>query len=197
MLNCVNNGKILHSGLFDHVFVAPAAGDDGLAIGAALAVANSVRLDEHGIPRPGATGTPMKRHSFLEAFEGGRRYSAAKVDAAIAQAAPGLKAAGIKIQSPPTPELLDRVAGHIVNDKIVGWFYRGSELGLTLGHRSILANPRNPNMKDILNQRVKHREEFRPFAPAVLAEFAHEYGLIFRPARCRRSCFLAWPARRD
>jgi carbamoyltransferase len=176
MLNCVNNGKILHSGLFDNVFVAPAAGDDGLAIGAALAVEYGITRDPNGALKPQPSATPVQRHSIREVFEGGRCYSLAEVDAAIAQAQPQLQAAGVQVTSPAIPELLQTVADHIAHDHIVGWFYRGSELGpRALGHRSILANPRNPDMKDILNKRVKHREEFRPFAPAILAEHAHEW----------------------
>jgi carbamoyltransferase len=174
MLNCVSNGKLLHSGLFDNVFVAPACGDDGVAIGAGLHVAA-----HFGIVGNGALAdrtAPRARYSYREAFEGGRRYSMGEIQDAMRDQRAALDAAGVTVNNFAEPDLLDRVVLHIVADRIVGWFHRGSELGpRALGHRSLLANPRNPKMKDLLNSRVKHREEFRPFAPVVPIEHAQEW----------------------
>ena len=171
MLNCVSNGKVLNSGLFDRVFIAPASGDDGIAIGAGLHVAT--HFDVVAPSTLVERTAPRARYTPREAFEGGRRYTAQEVDASIDRHRAALAAAGVRVHKPDAGTLVDEVADSIVADRIVGWFYRGSELGpRALGHRSILANPCNPRMKDILNSRVKHREEFRPFAPVVPVEFA-------------------------
>jgi len=178
-LNCVMNGKILHAGLFENVYIAPAIADDGLAIGAAMEVEQRLELMGGGggdVLRSRQALSPKPAHNFREAFEGGRRYSAPEIERAIEAASTRFREAGVTARKLSEEELVERVADAIIADRIVGWFYRGSELGpRALGHRSILANPRNRNMKDILNGRVKHREEFRPFAPAVLVEQAGEW----------------------
>ncbi len=176
MLNCVNNAKILHSGLFEEVFIAPACGDDGLAIGAALYLADVFNADPGRtlVPRP--CTEPRVRYSFREAFEGGRPYSPDEIRQAIEASGSQLEQARVTVRKLDVDQLLDFTTDQIIHDRIVGWFYRGSELGpRALGHRSLLANPQNKDMKDILNHRVKHREEFRPFAPVILAEQAEQW----------------------
>lgn len=174
MLNCVNNGKILHSKLFDRMFVAPACGDEGLAIGAGLWAADHFEVG--GQNTLAQRTAPRIRYSFREAFEGGRRYSMAEIQGSLDRWAEPLRQAGVAVRKLAAPEVVGFAADRIIADRIVGWFYRGSEMGpRALGHRSLLANPCNKDMKDILNRQVKHREEFRPFAPVVLLEHAEEW----------------------
>lgn len=159
-LNCVANGRVLRETPFENVFVQPAAGDNGCAVGCAY-------YGHHvlgGQPRdrgPSSVQRPQ-RHAYL-----GRPYSDAEVVAA-------LDAAGLPYRRIDRPA---RVAAELLaRSCLLGWFTGGSEFGpRALGHRSILADPRRAEMKDILNAKVKHRESFRPFAPAVLAERVSEY----------------------
>ena len=171
-LNSVANGILQASGLFDRVFVQPAAADNGQAIG--LAYYGHVRLAK----------TPIKpiRHAF-----GGRCYS----DVEIRRF---LDACAIPyVELPDERAVAAKAADDLAASRILGWFQGGSELGpRALGHRSILGDPRRSEMKDIINARVKFREAFRPFAPSVLAERASEvfdlrgdspYMLIVAPVR--------------
>jgi carbamoyltransferase len=149
-LNSVANEKLVRSGRFSDVFVMPAAEDSGPAIGAAFYGLR--QLGYHAPPRR------LRRDSV------GRRFSADETAAAIA-ATPGVEVV------PHGGELLDRVVDLLTDGKIIGWFQGGSELGpRALGQRSILADPRRADVKQTLNERVKHREPFRPFAPVILEE---------------------------
>ncbi len=155
-LNCVANGRIVREGPFENVWIQPAAGDDGIAIGCAyyghLAVLSQQR-------------NYVMRHAYL-----GRSYGRADEDAALA---PRLTRAVTRHAR--QADIAAATAEHLVAGDVVGWFQGGSEFGpRSLGNRSILADPRDPAMKDHLNARVKHRQSFRPFAPVVLAERAHE-----------------------
>jgi carbamoyltransferase len=158
-LNCVANERLLAEGPFDDVWVQPAAGDSGGAIGAAL-------WGWHGIRRaPRRTsGSDTMRGAFL-----GPSYTTAEVDS-------WLDDAGITHLVVPDEELYDLVAHEISRGATVGWFRGRAEFGpRALGHRSILADPRDPTMVRELNMAVKGREGFRPFAPAVLEERAGEW----------------------
>ena len=167
ILNCVSNGKILNSDLFDNVFVAPAAGDDGLCIGGAVFLSNQLKKNKKGEVEQSVS--KKKVHSVKEVFEGGKKYSGDEILTAI-------KDSGLPYEKLENKEIVDRVADYIIEGKIIGWFEGGSEVGpRALGHRSILADARNPNNKGILNDKVKHREEFRPFAPVVPLENAEEW----------------------
>jgi len=155
-LNCVANGKIVREAGYDNVWIQPAAGDDGIAIGCAyyghLAVQNKPR-------------TYVMEHAFL-----GAPYSEAEVKAAwnrwLVQS---------KTCQSPEDTIFTETAKVLAEEKVIGWFQGGSEFGpRALGNRSILADPRKGSMKDLLNSRVKHRQAFRPFAPIVLAERASE-----------------------
>jgi carbamoyltransferase len=149
-LNAVANGRILRETPFDEVFVQPAASDSGTAIGAAFHVA-------------GTRGVAME-HAYW-----GPRYSDDECAAALA-------AADLPAQRLDEEELCAHVAERIAAGDVVGWFQGRMEFGpRALGHRSILADPRRHEIKDVLNARVKHREPFRPFAPSVLAEQAGEW----------------------
>ncbi|MFJ7147018.1 carbamoyltransferase [Streptomyces sp. NPDC100445] len=163
VLNSVANGKILRDTPFTDVFAQPAAGDNGCAVGCAY-------YGHHvlgGQPRPRGPKAPRtaprpQRHTYL-----GRSYSTEEIRAA-------LDASGLPHRRVARPARL--AAGLLPRGALIGWFTGGSEFGpRALGHRSILADPRRAEMKDILNRKVKHREAFRPFAPAVLAHRAAEY----------------------
>ncbi|MFV1958855.1 MAG: carbamoyltransferase [Planctomycetota bacterium] len=156
-LNCVANGKILEETPFERIFVQPAAGDDGIAIGCAC--------HGHLALRGG------KRTSVMESAYLGRPPREAEVGDAVA---PFLVRAATTRRRPR--DLAEATAALLERGKVVGWFQGGSEFGpRALGHRSILADPRDAAMKDRVNARVKLRQSFRPFAPVVLAERAGEY----------------------
>ncbi|MFH8477122.1 carbamoyltransferase [Streptomyces sp. NPDC018000] len=163
VLNSVANGKILRNTPFTEVFAQPAAGDNGCAVGCAYYGYHV--LGEQPRPRgPKAPKTAPRpqSHSYL-----GRSYSTEEIQAALD--ASGLPYRRVERQARLAAELLPQGA-------LIGWFTGGSEFGpRALGHRSILADPRRAEMKDILNSKVKHREAFRPFAPAVLSHRASEY----------------------
>ncbi len=147
-LNSVMNGRILREGVFDEVFIQPAAGDAGCALGAALYV--------HHVLMGRAERAPMTSAAL------GPSYEEAEMRGALEEA-------GLAWERPK--DLTRRCARELAAGRILGWFQGRMEAGpRALGHRSILADPRGPEMKDTLNRRVKHREDFRPFAPSVLAE---------------------------
>lgn len=155
-LNCTVNGRIRADTPFEEVWVQPAASDAGTAVGAALWVWNH-RL---GMPRTGAM-----EHVFL-----GPGFDGAAADLA-------LKEAGLDAEVVCDPrELADRVARHLAGGAVVGLCQGRSEFGpRALGHRSILCDPRRADVRDVLNERIKLREPFRPFAPSVLAERAADW----------------------
>src|SRR5580658_755702 len=155
-LNSVANGKLFSRTPFRRTWIQPAAGDEGLAVGAALHTYHSVlkqpRRDE------------QMNHAYL-----GPEFSEAQIESA-------LKSAGVKYQRLDRVPLLDAVSDQMVQGNVVGWFQGRMEWGpRALGNRSIVTHPGLPNMKDVLNARIKHREWFRPFAPSILADAQHEY----------------------
>ncbi|MGB9068195.1 MAG: carbamoyltransferase C-terminal domain-containing protein [Candidatus Acidiferrales bacterium] len=157
--NCVANAKVLTTTPFERVYVQPAAGDAGLSVGAAFAV-------EHEI-----LGRP--REFTMEHAYWGPEYSVAEMKQVAASASGSGEAA---IAECDESALLESTARHIAAGKIVGWYQGAAEWGpRALGNRSILADPRRPEMKDILNRRIKHREIFRPFAPSIIEEAVGEF----------------------
>ncbi len=165
-LNCVANGKLLRSGIFRDIWVQPASGDAGGALGAALAAWHMHR----GQPRP-ARETDAMRGGFL-----GPAFS----DDEIARR---LKPLGALYERLGEDELLTRVAKLLAQGAVVGWFQGRMEFGpRALGSRSILGDPRRPEMQSVMNLKIKFRESFRPFAPAVLADKASEYFDLDRPS---------------
>ena len=149
-LNAVANGLIRPETSFEEVYVQPAAGDSGTAVGSAYWVWNQ----ELGRPR----GFVME-HAYT-----GPSYSDEECAAAVA-------AAGLVSERLDDDALFPEVAERIAAGDVVGWFQGRMEFGpRALGHRSIVVDPRRPDMKDVLNARIKHREPFRPFAPSILAE---------------------------
>jgi len=154
-LNCVANGKLVREGVFDNIWLQPAAGDAGGALGAALA-ANYLYK---GAPRARVNGHDAMRGSYL-----GPRYRQEDVEQR-------LKAAGARYRVLEPDELLESCARALAEGKAVGWHQGRMEFGpRALGGRSILGDPRSPTMQRLLNLKVKYRESFRPFAPSVLRE---------------------------
>jgi carbamoyltransferase len=157
-LNCVANGLIMREKVFDDIFVQPAAGDAGGAIGAALFAWHQIK----GNPR-----TPSPRDSQKGSYLG-PRYDTAEIRAFLDG-----------IGAPHTVhngDLPARVAGLIAQEKVVGLFQGRMEFGpRALGGRSIIGDARSPKMQSVMNLKIKFRESFRPFAPCVLAEKTSEY----------------------
>jgi carbamoyltransferase len=159
-LNCVGNGRILREGPFEQIWIQPAAGDAGGALGVALFIWHQL-LDQ---PR-----TPQTRDSQRGSLLG-PAYNDEQIKAALV----GLSAEYEWYAS--DGELCDRVAGLLAQQKVVGWFAGRMEFGpRALGARSILGDARSPAMQSVMNLKIKFRESFRPFAPAVLEEHAAEY----------------------
>ncbi len=153
-LNCVANGKILRDGAFDNLWVQPAAGDAGGALGAAYAVWHQ----EMKQPRTTGPGDQM-RGAYL-----GPKFD----DDVIAKE---LETAGAKFSTHEKDEVINLTAQAVADGKAVGWFQGRMEFGpRALGARSILGDPRSETMQKTLNLKVKYRESFRPFAPSVLRE---------------------------
>jgi carbamoyltransferase len=154
-LNCVANGRLLREGGFENIWIQPAAGDAGCAVGAALAA-------YHGfLGQPRLAGTDTMKGSYL-----GPAFSQWEIEKR-------LRAAGANYQVFGETELLATTVEALAAGHAVGWFQGRMEFGpRALGARSILADPRSPAMQSTLNLKVKRRESFRPFAPAITAEAA-------------------------
>ncbi len=159
-LNCVGNGRILREGPFENVWIQPAAGDAGGALGAALFVWYQLLGNERKID-----GRDMQRASLL-----GPAYS----DEQIREF---LDSVGAEYQSYADHEqLIDKVADLIDKGKVVGWFQDRMEFGpRALGNRSIIGDARSEKMQSVMNLKIKFRESFRPFAPCVLREYVQDY----------------------
>lgn len=175
--NCVANGKVFAQTPFERVFVQPAAGDAGLSLGAAYAVYHQL------LKRPrkfamehaywGPAFSPEHLRAALDGFDGSSEE--------------------VRISHLGEQALLDSTARAIAEGRIVGWYQGAAEWGpRALGNRSIVADPRRPEMKEILNRRIKHREAFRPFAPSILEEATGEY---FEEAHPSPFMTFAYPVR--
>ncbi len=157
-LNCVANGRILRDGPFARLFIQPAAGDQGASLGAAVLAHR--RLAE------GAPAAEPLRHACW-----GSSWTGEEIESLLQSA--GLKARDYRRRE---PELMSETARRLASGEVVGWFTGREELGpRALGARSILADPRDPDLRERLNHRIKRREAFRPFGPSVLAEHASEH----------------------
>ncbi|MFH1571188.1 MAG: carbamoyltransferase [Gemmatimonadota bacterium] len=179
-LNCVGNGRILREGPFQGIWIQPAAGDAGGALGVALALWHRYYGHER---------TADGQRDGMEAAYLGPAYSADEIRAFLAaQEAPA--------QALEAAELPGRVAQLLADEKVVGWFQGRMEFGpRALGARSILGDPRSPRMQSQMNLKIKYRESFRPFAPTVLRERVGEwfeleadspYMLLVAPVRPER-----------
>ena len=153
-LNCVANGKVLRDGVFDNIWVQPASGDAGGAVGSALAAVHLFK----GKPRKVAGGDSMAGALL------GPSYQQADIERR-------LNAAGARFTVLPEDQMLETTAQALASEQAIGWFQGRMEFGpRSLGARSILADPRSASMQRNLNLKIKYRESFRPFAPAVLRE---------------------------
>jgi carbamoyltransferase len=161
-LNCVVNGKIVDETPFREVYIQPAAYDGGTSVGAAYHVWHH----ELGNPR----AFVMDHAYWGPAFDDARMRSA-------------LDDAGIAYDELPDDAIVARTAEALADGAVVGWYQGRTEFGpRALGNRSILTDPRRPEMKDVLNARIKHREPFRPFAPVILEERTGEYFVHDEPS---------------
>lgn len=153
--NSVANGKIKLNTKFKNLYIPPAGHDAGTAIGAALWVYNQIQQN----PRT----TPMLHGYF------GSKFENAEIEAI-------LKEKNLKFSKPDEITFYQTITRCLADEGVVGWFQGRAEFGpRALGHRSILADPRNQKAKEILNIKIKRRESFRPFAPSILSEFVEEY----------------------
>ncbi|MCU1496460.1 MAG: hypothetical protein JWM47_413 [Acidimicrobiales bacterium] len=164
-LNCVANGRLAAEGPFEELWIQPAAGDAGSAIGAAL------WFEHQSAPRT------VVRPDGMHGAALGPRFGSDEVGR-------WLDARGVAHRRVEREQdLVDEVAGRLADGAVVGWFHGRMEFGpRALGHRSILADPRSPTVQEDLNLRIKGREGFRPFAPAVMAERAAEWFDVDRPS---------------
>ena len=159
-LNCVANGKVLRDAKFRNIWIQPAAGDAGGALGAALAAYHL----HVGQPRAVANGLDGMAGSYL-----GPEFGQPEIEARLAKA-------GARFESADQGSMLAATAQALADGKAVGWFQGRMEFGpRALGNRSIIADPRNTTMQKNLNLKVKYRESFRPFAPSVLRDHLTEW----------------------
>ncbi|MGA9115834.1 MAG: carbamoyltransferase [Bacteroidota bacterium] len=166
-LNCVGNGRLLREGPFREIWIQPAAGDAGGALGAALFVWHAL----HGQARSVVPGEDAQQGSFL-----GPAFSDREIEACLRQEGAVFRTLGRE-------ELLEETAGLLAREHVVGWFQGRMEFGpRALGARSILGDPRSVRMQSVMNLKIKYRESFRPFAPSVLVERASEYFALDRPS---------------
>ena len=161
-LNGVANYKILKEGPFENIFIPPSPGDAGSALGAALYGYYSIQNKQRSIEKDNSI--KVSNEVFI-----GPEYSNEDIENLLNEK-------GISFEKHERQQLLEKVAKLISEQNVVGWYQGRMEWGpRALGNRSILSDPRNPKMKDILNEKIKHREGFRPFAPSILEEYASEY----------------------
>ena len=173
-LNCVANGKILREGPFKDIWIQPAAGDAGGALGAALFVwyryLGHERQREYVFHQPGlGPPTDSMNGAYL-----GPYFSDENIEA-------WLKENGYPYHRLNGDELFSRVAGLMAEENVIGWFQGRTEFGpRALGSRSIVGDARSPKMQSIMNLKIKYRESFRPFAPTVMAEHVSKYFTLDR-----------------
>ena len=164
-LNSVANYRLLKEGGFKNIFIQPAAGDSGGALGSALYLNYNIL---------GQKKRTVQEHAYF-----GQKYSNKEIALALNHLgrwqSNGFDSSEVKISKLPDSNLIDYISTRITAGKVIGWLQGRFEWGpRALGNRSILADPRNPKMKDLINAKVKFREAFRPFAPSVLSDHATE-----------------------
>ncbi len=163
-LNCVGNGRILREGPFEQVWIQPAAGDAGGALGACLSVWYQYLGNERKVAQVRGGHADGMRGSYL-----GPEFHNEEIRAY-------LDTTGATYRRLEHAELAEYVAGLLAQEKIVGWFQGRMEFGpRALGARSILGDPRSARMQTQMNLKIKYRESFRPFAPSILRERVHDY----------------------
>jgi len=176
-LNCAANGKIFEKTPFRDLYIQPASNDSGTSIGAALHVWHQVLNQPRSFVMQHASyGTDFRDQEIREQLD----------------------AVDVVSHKMTEDDLLDFTAGEIAAGKVVGWFQGRMEFGpRALGNRSILADPRRHDMKDILNGRIKHREHFRPFCPSILAERTADYFETSYPSPFMVQAYKIRPERRN
>lgn len=158
-LNCVSNGRLLREGPFKDIWIQPAAGDAGGALGAALSIWHQYHLE----PRK------VNSQDSMEGSYLGPKFGNNEIR-------DYLNSVNAKYQQYEDDQLMDRLAEILDNENVVGWFQGRMEFGpRSLGGRSIIGDPRSSKMQSIMNLKIKYRESFRPFAPSVLSERASDY----------------------
>ncbi len=184
-MNSVANGKVFEKTPFEEVFIHPAAGDAGGAIGAAFYVYNSI------------LGQP--REFVLEHAYWGPGFSEAEIGGQLEVYRGQLEDMGCSVEKiEDEGELCRKTAQYIADGKVVGWFQGRMEWGpRALGNRSIVVDPRRAEMKDVLNARIKRREPFRPFAPTILREYTGEYFEVDYPVPFMLMVFKIKPEKRE
>ena len=176
-LNSVANGKLFDRTPFQHTWIQPAAGDEGLALGAALHTYHAVLGHKREF---------VMKDSYL-----GPEFSDRRIEAS-------LETAGVRYKKLDRGPLLDTLADRIAKGDVVGWFQGRMEWGpRALGNRSILAHPGLPQMKDVLNARIKRREWFRPFAPSILQERQAEFFEHDHPSPFMLHVYKIKPGKRE
>jgi carbamoyltransferase len=177
-LNCVANGKLLEAGIFKDIWIQPASGDAGSAVGGAL-VAFHQHFKQPRTPNP---------HDSMKGTYLGPKFSNGEICAYLE----GIKA---PYRSLDDPELMERVAELLEAGKVIGWFNGAMEFGpRALGGRSIIGDPRNQQMQSTMNLKIKYRESFRPFAPSVLEE---EVGTQFEMTTKSPYMLLVAPVKKE
>jgi carbamoyltransferase len=160
-LNCVANGRVQRDGPFENVWIQPASGDAGGSLGVALAI--TYAMDGNILRKP-ANGTDGMKGAYLGPAFGEDAITAA------------LDGVGARYRRLNDHDLFEKTAAALARDQVVGWFQGRMEFGpRALGNRSILGNPRSEHMQRMINLKIKYRESFRPFAPAVMEEDAADY----------------------
>jgi carbamoyltransferase len=178
--NCVANAKVFDSTPFENVYVQPAAGDAGLSVGAAFVVHHEIL----GHPR-----SFTMDHAYW-----GPAFTSREVRRVVDSARSTGEAEIAELDETP---LVEATARLIADGKIVGWFQGAAEWGpRALGNRSIVADPRRPEMKEILNSRIKHREMFRPFAPSIIEEAVGEFFEKTHPSPFMTFAYAVRPEKR-
>lgn len=162
-LNCVGNGRILREGPFDNIWIQPAAGDAGGALGAALSVWHQY------LDRPRAVAPARRQRDAMKGALLGPQFAPTAVEAY-------LQSAGARYRRLDRACLVHETARRLADEKVVAWFQGRMEFGpRALGARSILGDPRSPRMQSVMNLKIKFRESFRPFAPSVLNGRVRDY----------------------
>ncbi|MBE0370345.1 carbamoyltransferase family protein [Pseudoalteromonas aurantia] len=172
-LNCVANTVLFEEGPFENLYIQPAANDAGTALGAALWAYHGVLQSNTRVPQP--------EHTYL-----GSSFDDVEIRAVLDNA---------DVSYTQHDDLAEQVAQLLAQGKVIGWFQGAMEFGpRALGNRSLLADPRDPEMVKRLNRLVKHREDHRPFCPSVLTEYADQWFEIKKQAEAARYMLMAYPA---
>lgn len=164
-LNAVANGRVLREGPFDRIWIQPAAGDAGGAVGAALLAWHRYFKN----PRPRAVESNEVSRDRMRGAYLGPAYTTEQIESVLGEV-------DARYRSLNDDDMMEVVSELLANEQVVGWFDGRMEFGpRALGARSILADPRNPRMQGLINLKIKFREGFRPFAPSILREHAADY----------------------